>query len=611
MIPIDLEQKVKSFPQRPGVYLFKDKDGHVIYVGKAKKLQTRVKNYFGKSRDERPQVQFLMRRVREIDFIVTDTEKEALLLENTLIKKHQPRYNVSLKDDKTFLSIRIGMDHASPGIAATRHPAKDGARYFGPYTSGLACREVIDEIVRYFRIRTCGDREFANRIRPCLMYDIDRCTGPCVSKLSSEEYRRQVDEAVFFLTGKRRELTRMFRARMKEASEDKRYEEAARYRDLVHGIEGMVEKQKVVRHGAGDREAVGLAIVKDQAAICVLFIRGGALTGKRVTQLGRISGDESVVLESFLMQWYTANRNIPPEIVLSHSVEGRTALEEILAERRGGSVAIKVPRKGDDVGLARLAVDNAREALKLRKDTTDALLTALEKLRGKLMLPQTPDVIECLDITNLQGRDAYGSLVTFVTGEPDKNRYRLYKIQTIDTPDDYTMMREVLTRRFRPPRLDELEQDYIRREPPDLLLVDGGKGQLNTAKKVLDELGVENVPLAAIAKGESKGRTTDDIYLVGRKNPLKFAKGAKELLLLMRIRDEAHRFGITAHRKKRTKGTTASPLESIPGIGPKKRQALMKHFGSLDKLRAATEDEIAALSGFDLKLARSIKTSLG
>jgi len=304
------------------------------------------------------------------------------------------------------------------------------------------------------------------------------------------------------------------------------------------------------------------------------------------------------------------DRAIAKLIVLSHSVEGKAALTEILAERRVGVVKIKVPRKGHDVGLARLAVDNAREALKLKKKTTDALVNSLEKLRSKLMLPHTPDVIECLDITNLQGRDAYGSLITFVTGEPDKNRYRLYKIQTIDTPDDYTMMREVLTRRFRPPRLNELKQDSLRREPPDLLLIDGGKGQLNTAKKVLDELGVTNVPLAAIAKGESKGRATDDIYLVGRKNPLKFAKGSKELLLLMRIRDEAHRFGITAHRKKRTKGATASPLESIPGIGPKKRQALMKYFGSLDKIKAATEDEIAALQGFDLKIARAIKTSI-
>lgn len=550
---MNLENYISSFPQRPGVYLFKDKAGHVIYVGKAKKLRTRVKNYFGKSRDERPQVEFLMRRVCDIDFIVTDTEKEALLLENTLIKKHQPRYNVSLKDDKTFLSIRIGLEHPSPGIAATRHPKKDGARYFGPYVSGLACREVIDEIVRYFRIRTCSDREFANRMRPCLMYDIGRCTGPCVNKASPADYRRQVDEAIFFLTGKRRELTRIFRARMKEAADARHYEEAARYRNLVQGVEGMVEKQKVVRHGQGDREAVGLAVEHGRAAICVLFVRGGALSGKRISQLGRISDDEAAVMESFLMQWYTGARTVPPQILVSHAVEGKTALAEILTERRGAKAALIVPRKGHNLGLVRLAVDNAREALKLKKETTDVLLDTLDNLRTKLMLPHTPDVIECLDITNLQGRDAYGSLVTFVTGEPDKNRYRLYKIQTIDTPDDYTMMKEVLTRRFRPPRLDELESTFLRREPPDLLLIDGGKGQLNVTKKVLDELGVANVPLAAIAKGESKGRETDDIYLVGRKNPLKFKKGAKELLLLMRIRDEAHRFGITAHRKKRTR----------------------------------------------------------
>lgn len=546
MMSMNLEQKVKSFPQRAGVYLFKDVSGDVIYVGKAKKLKSRVSNYFGTSRDERPQVAFLMKRVNDIDYIVTDTEKEALLLENTLIKKHQPRYNIHLKDDKTFLSIRIGLEHASPGITVTRHPKKDGARYFGPYASGLACREVTDEIMQYFKVRSCSDREFANRVRPCILHDIGRCTAPCVGKVSAEEYAQQVEEAILFLEGKRRKLTERFKGRMEEAAQAERYEEAARYRDLIAAIEGMVEKQKVVRHGDGDRDAVGLAAVGNQAAACVLFFRSGTLTGKRTQLLGRISDDEGTMLESFLVQWYGGDRHLPPEILLSHKIEGEKPLAELLAERRGSVVAIKTPARGALLDLTRLAADNARESIRVRRDTSEVTFVALDKLRLKLMLPHTPDVIECLDISNLQGRDAYGSLVTFVTGEPDKSRYRLYKIQTLTTPDDYGMMREVLERRFE-----------SQREPPDLLLIDGGKGQLNMAKRVLDELGVAGVPLAAIAKGESKGRATDDIYLVGRKNPLKFRKGSKELLLLMRIRDEAHRFGIKAHRRRREKNLTS------------------------------------------------------
>ncbi len=575
-----LEHKITSFPQRPGVYLFKDKDGEIIYVGKAKKLRARVRQYFAKELDERPQVQFLMKRVRDVDYIVTDTEKEALLLENTLIKKHQPRYNVSLKDDKTFLSIRIGLEHQFPGISATRHPKKDGARYFGPYASGLACREVVDEIVGYFKIRSCNDREFANRVRPCLLHDINRCTAPCVGKVTAEAYRTQIEEAMLFLEGKRRELNALFRGRMRSASESHRYEEAAHYRDLIAGIEGMVEKQKVIRHGAGDRDVVGVARDERAAAACVLFIRGGTLIGKRTQRLGTISDEEAQVLESFLLRWYDGPREIPREIVLSQAVEGRVALREILAERCGRAVTVKVPRRGEDLGLARLAVDNAREALRLERDVAETTMLTLEQLQTKLMLPHLPDVIECLDISNIHGRDAYGSLITFVTGEPEKSRYRLYRIRTIERPDDYTMMREVLERRFRPPRedisrtaalrgrlqrlsrwrgrreplkIDELAREERRRAPPDLLLIDGGKGQLNVARKVLAELGIHDVPLAAIAKGESKGRERDEVYLPGRKNPLTFRRGSQELLLLMRIRDEAHRFGIAAHRKRRIK----------------------------------------------------------
>ncbi len=449
-----LEEKISSFPARPGVYLFKDAKGAVIYVGKAKNLHARIANYFGAGRDTRPQIAFLVKRARDLDYIVTDTEKEALLLENTLIKRHRPRYILHFKGDKPYLSIRIGLQHPSPGISVTRHPLKDGARYFGPYASGLTCREAIEQIIRHFKVRSCTDRNFANRVRPCILYDIGRCTAPCVGKVTPENYRQQVDEAMMFLAGQNRALMHLFRARMEEASEARQYEDAARFRNLIADIEAMIEKQKVVRHGAGDRDVAGIACDAHHAAACILHIRAGILIGKNIYHLGSTPTDEAELFESFLVEHYHSAEEMPPEIVLARDIEGRAALEELLTERRGTRVALRVPARGAALDLARLSSDNAREALKSHRATADDVWRILDRLRAKLKLPHAPDVIECLDISNLHGKDAYGSLVTFVMGEPDTSRYRLYRIRSLDTPDDYGMMREVIERRFRTPELN-------------------------------------------------------------------------------------------------------------------------------------------------------------
>lgn len=550
---MSLIDRIKSFPRKPGVYIFRGKGDEVLYVGKAVRLRDRVRSYFT-GKDDRPQIKFLLKRTKDVDFIVTGTEREALLLENTLIKKHRPRYNIDLRDDKSYVSIRVGVEHGSPGISLTRRIKQDGARYFGPYDSSLAAREAVDQITRYFQLRSCSDREFANRVRPCLKYDIGRCTGPCAGRVSPEDYAVQVEEATMFLEGKSGELIGLLETRMERASEDQRFEDAARLRDAVEMLRSVMEQQTVVKHKGGEHDAVAMAKSGKHSAICVLQVRAGALIGQRCFTFGEVCEDERQVLEEFLVQHYQEGSKIPPRIYIQHRPEGAKAVAEILHERRGSKVAISVPSKGEMSRLVELARTNAIETLAMRTrhrgeaDTLERIGKAL-KVRGPL------ETIECVDISNLGGKEAVGSLVAFTGGQPDKKRYRTYNIRTKETPDDYAMMYEVLSRRFRAEvSLRKVRSSYL--PPPDLLLVDGGKGQLAIAKRALKECGVA-LPFAAIAKGEKKGRA-DQVFIPGRKNPLGFKRGSKELLMLMRIRDEAHRFGITAHRRRRSKQALSS-----------------------------------------------------
>ncbi len=555
---MSLSDRIKSFPRRPGVYLFKSAKGEVLYVGKAKRLRDRVRSYFGKSGDERPQVKFLIKRTADIECIVTDTEREALLLEHTLIKRHKPRYNIDLRDDKTYISIRIGAEHASPGISLTRRIKKDGALYFGPYDSATAAREAVDQITRYFQIRTCTDREFANRIRPCLKYDIGRCTAPCVGKVSSKDYAAQVDEAKMFLSGRSSELANLLKAKMREASESQKYEDASRLRDAIIMLEGVMEQQAVVRRKGGDHDAIAIARSGKNSAICIMQVRSGALIGQRSFTFAQSCEDERGALEEFLIQHYREGSKIPEKIYLQHKPEGAKAAADILSERRGAKVSISVPSRGEMARLVELARTNAIETLAIKaKQRTEA--DTLERLSRLLKVRGPLETIECVDISNLGGREAVGSLVAFTAGMPDKSRYRTYNIRTKDTPDDYAMMFETLSRRFRAEvGLRQTHKRYV--PPPDLLLIDGGKGQLAVAARALKECGM-SIPVAAIAKGETRGHA-DQIFIPGRKNPLNLKRGSKELLLLMRIRDEAHRFGINAHRKRRLKALTKQTKES-------------------------------------------------
>ncbi|MFH1874673.1 MAG: excinuclease ABC subunit UvrC [Pseudomonadota bacterium] len=543
---MNLLSKIKQFPTRPGIYLFKDGAGKVLYVGKAKSLRTRVSSYFKNKKEQTSKVKFLVKKAKEIDFIVTDTEKEALLLENTLIKKHRPCYNIQLKDDKTYVSIRVGLDHRFPGINITRRTPKDGAKYFGPYSSSTGARATVDQVIKTFKIRSCCDHEFANRVRHCLEFDLGRCSAPCVQKITQKNYLECVEECLLFLKGANQELLQRLKKRMQQASADMKYEEAAQLRNVFFQIKETLAKQNVVKHEGGDQDYLGLAFVENKAAICLLMMRGGVLLDRRSNVINEIGEDPEKIITSFLLTNYESAADIPKCIYLSHKVENKNEHEAILFDKSGHNVSIKVPQRGPSKQLVDLACKNAGETLKLRLQESKSIEHVLNMLQKKLKLKTEPGRIECLDITNLQGKQAYGSLVSFHRGAPDKNNYRLYSIQTLKTPDDYQMMHEVLWRRY-----SKFKQTTL--PLPDLLLIDGGKGQLGVAKAVLDELGLKDLSVAAIAKG--KQGEEDKIFLPGRKNPVKFTKNSPALLLLKKIRDEAHRFGITAHRKKRIKDT--------------------------------------------------------
>ncbi len=541
---MNLLSKIKKFPTKPGIYLFKDKNDKILYVGKAKSLRARVNSYFKNPKEQTAKNKFLVKKAKDIDFIVTNTEKEALLLENTLIKKYKPRYNIQLKDDKTYVSIRVGLDHDFPGISITRRTPKDGSKYFGPYSSSTGARATMDQAIKAFKLRTCKDREFSNRVRHCLEFDIGRCSAPCVNKISKKAYQECVEECLLFLKGANQELLNRLKKRMQYASEAMQYEQAAQLRDVVLQIKETLAKQNVIKHGGGDEDYLGLAFVEKKAAICLLMMRQGILLDRRLNAGNEIQEEPAKIITSFLLSHYESGLDIPKHIYLSHKIENKQDHESILKDKSGHKVSLKVPQKGQARKLVELAVKNAEETLKYRGQESKNVEKVLKMLQKKLSLKQEPERIECLDITNLQGKQAYGSLVNFYRGKPDKNNYRLYSIRTLDTPDDYKMMYEVLFRRY-----SKLKQTSL--PIPDLLLIDGGKGQLGITKAVLSELGFQDLSVAAIAKG--KQGEEDRIYLPNRKNPLKFTKASPALLLLKKIRDEAHRFGIFAHRRKRLK----------------------------------------------------------
>jgi len=588
-----LKKKVSRLPASPGVYIMKDARSRILYIGKAINLRSRVRSYFGKSNDGRPFIRLLMKRIDDLDCILTETEEEALILENNLIKKHRPLYNVRLKDDKTYVSIKVTLSEEWPRVMVTRRYRQGEDLYFGPYGSSTAVREMLRVIKTVFPLRTCTNGFFRNRTRACMEYEIGRCTAPCVDLISKEDYMEDVDQVVMLLKGRSRDLERVIEKRMREASRARSYELAARYRDQLAAIAKVFETQKVEEFRLGDIDAFSIIREGDFVAIQAVLVREGKIINSK-THSFRTGLPRSEVLASFLTQYYLADRYIPPEVLCDAKFRDCKLLETWLTEKRGTRTRILHPQRGDKAAIMRLANRNARNSFRIELDEQERMEALLGSLKKHLELPVSPRRIECYDISNFQGSLAVGSMVSFEDGKPARDRYRKYRIQTVVGADDFRCMKEVLERR--------LERGLKDGDLPDLLLVDGGKGQLGIAVKMLKTLGLSGLPVASLAKERRSKRTTERVFLPGRRNPLALAQDTPESLYLQRIRDEAHRFAISYHRELRRKDAMKTGLEDIPGIGKKRQQALLDRFRTLKKIRSASTEELSEVIGENLAL---------
>ena len=598
-----LKEKIKNAPGYSGVYLMKDVDDRVIYVGKAKNLHARVRSYFGGT-DSRRMVPFLISRIKDIEFIVTDTEKEALILENNLIKKYRPRYNINLRDDKNFYSIRIDTKETFPRFQLVRRVQKDGARYFGPYSSGASVKQMLHYLHRVFPLRTCRDLEFKTRKRPCVEFQIKRCLAPCCGLVTDKDYRKIVAEAILFMEGRGGRLVRQLRSRMDRAAEGLDFEEAARTRDRIGAIEATLEKQRIVSTSFKNQDIFGLYREGDRIQVYAIYVRKGAIIGQRKFPLLKTGMESSEALSSLLKQYYSTGPAIPGEIIVPERMEDTQIIEQWLTEKRGKKVSLVVPRRGDRRDLLAMALSNAENALRAEEKLEADNEGVLEALAKALLLKKIPCRIECFDISNMGGKYAVGSLVSFNRGVPEKSRYRRFRIKTKEDADDYGMMREVLERRYSGGGT-----------LPDLIVVDGGKGQLGVALSVLCGLGVEEVEVIGLAK-ESRELPTgglsrvfkdrDRVYLPNRKNPLYLSRYPRALLLLQRVRDEAHRFAVTYHRKVKETEDFRSVLDNISGIGKTRKNLLLTHFLEMDKIANASREKLEEVSGIGEKAAYRI-----
>jgi excinuclease ABC subunit C len=599
-----LEQEIQNLSTSPGVYLMKDKEGNVLYIGKAKNLRNRVRNYFSQSGDSRYSLRFLVPKILQVETILTDTEKEALLLENTLIKKYKPRHNINLRDDKTFLSLKFSLREEFPRLSLVRKVKKDGARYFGPFASGAAVKETLKILQKMFPLRTCRDSQFKNRSRPCLNFQINRCLGPCCGHIAKEKYGERVQEVLLFLEGKNSELIQLLRKHMGTASDALNFEEAARVRDQIQAIQLTLEKQKAAFHGRADQDVFAFYRQGNEWEFQALFFRHGLLVGNKSFHFSRLNLPDEEALAAFLRQFYAADRSVPNEILLPLPIEDERLLAEWLSEKRGGKVAVLAPQKGEKKRLVEMGRKNAEHSFKNRISEKETLTQALKELQEKLRLRILPQRIECFDISNLLGTLAVGSMVSFLDGKPDRSQYRHYKVQAPSFPDDYAMMYEVLKRRYTKIR----EGDHA----PDLLIVDGGKGQLNVALAVLRELGLNHLAAIGLAKDKETGpkkeeeKTADKIYLPNVKDPILLLRHSFALRYLQNVRDEAHRFALAYHQKLRGKQGLRTILEEIPGIGEVKRKALLTSFGSLSKIAEASLEVLSQVVSLTQKDAQRV-----
>lgn len=597
-------QVLEDIPKSPGVYLMKSAGGEIIYIGKALSLRSRVRSYFSGT-DSRHSVPFIAGKTESIEWLITNTEKEALILENNLIKMHRPRYNIVWRDDKTYISLRIDPTEKFPrtSIVRVRGKIKDRALYFGPYSSAASVRETLRLLNRTFPLRTCTDSKMRSHSdRPCLQYQIKRCCGPCCNLIGEEEYSRIVRSAILFLQGKSRDLIDSLTEEMSRAASELRFEEAAKILNQIRAIERTVEKQRVVSAQSIDRDVFGLSRQADEAQVSIMHIREGKLLESSSYAFSRVMISEEEVISSFINQFYSSGRPIPDEVILPVEIPEKDAFEEMLSERREKKVEIFSPRRGEKGKLLEMANKNAESALAARKDEQAILAQTLALIQKKLRLKKVPARIECFDISNIGGNLAVGSMVTFTDGKKDSSNYRRYKIKTVSQADDYAMVGEVLTRRLR--------RGKETGDLPDLMVIDGGKGQLNVARKVMEDLQIEGVDVISLAKDKTEWQTVrsqgEKIYLPNVKDPIFLRANSPVLFLIQRLRDEAHRFAITYHKSLRKKAAFRSALDLLPGIGPKRKKQLLKHFGSLKGIREASLDELIAVPGMTRPAAETV-----
>jgi excinuclease ABC subunit C len=612
----ELQSALAKLPDRPGVYLMKDDRGDVVYVGKAQSLRNRVRSYWQKGNTgplEGHRIRAVIDRIVDVEVTQTDSASEALLLEMNLIKRYRPRFNVRLKDDKSYPYIKVTLGDDFPRVERTRKLVNDGSRYFGPYGSASSVDESMNLVRRLFPFRTCtidirdGERALQ---RPCLLYHIKRCQGPCIQAISKDDYRADIEQVELFLEGRQESLVKALGREMHAAAERLEYERAAMARDKIRAIERTMESQKMAAFARTELDLVGLARQDNQAAIQLFAIRDGQLIGRDVFLLDAVrEAPDDEVLTSFLEQYYTRAGSIPREIYVPSASLDTGVLEAFLAERRGGPVHLRVPQRGERRELMVLATRNATETLAREQARWLAdqgkTLAALEQLAEALGLPGPPLRIECYDISNFQGSESVGSMVVFEDGKPRSGEYRRFRIKSVTGPNDFASHQEVLRRRFRTVRTGEEGSEEERRwAMPDLVILDGGKGQVSAGKETLDALGLHDLPLAGLAKER------EELFLPERSDPIVLPSTSPALYLVQRLRDEAHRFAITYHRGLRARRAVRSAFDDLPGVGPKRKRELLKVFGSIKRVREAPVEQIAAVPGIGRPLAERIKAIL-
>ena len=599
-----IKTQLKALPSKPGVYLFKDNHGKIIYVGKANNLSNRVKTYFSSNNNTSIKFNKLTASISDFEFIVTDSEQDALILENNLIKKYRPYYNVNLKDDKSFPYFKIDLQNDWPSLHYTRRFSKDGSRYFGPFADASSARKTFRLLKRIFRFRSCNKTITGTSSKPCLNYHINRCLGPCIGAISKSDYDEVIKQVILFLEGKQELICRDLKDKMEKASLQMDFEKAALFRDQIKAIKSVIEGQKIAVVVSGDHDVIAIAQTTDIANIEVFFIRNNKLMGRDSNLVYGIQ-DESPeqIMTSFIKQYY-AEALVPPKILLQHPINEVDVITRWLKSRRGASVSLFVPHRGTKKQLIDIVTRNAHHGLELyqaRQLTLGDPGAVLIELKERLQLPAIPQRIEGYDISNIQGTSAAGSMVVYNKGIPKPSFYRKFKIKTVTGIDDYSMMQEVLRRRFN--KFISTETNWAT-NVPDLVLIDGGKGHLNAAVDILKELGLDSIPITSIAKEK------EDVFIPGKSEPVFFPETSAALYLLQRIRDESHRFAISYHRNLRSKKSIDSALNNVTGIGPKRKKALLNKFGSVQAIKNASEEDLTTITGINSKLANHLKKSL-